>query len=241
MAFYEKQAVNLSVTPWRISVPSLTVSPRTITQAGRPSSTRYPDFVPANYTELFDHYYPYVRGIVFKSGIDSQSCADVTMSILEKFFAHDVLADFNPEFTSTHGGVTRKAMFRTFLSGFVKIYVRHHRDRQIITKAREAISLDAPAGDDNTWMDYYGETHVDTYDQLMIEDAVLTVQDHLATLSDPRGRCEMLDLFNMTLEHSVTYGSPNVEILSQYFEVSETTIRNRLKALRAEIHEVFES
>jgi len=215
-----------------------------LTNTREPS--KYPDFVPTTFSELFDHYYSYVSTLVFKSGIDDQNVEDVTMSILSKFFENDVLSDFNPDFTSHYNGITRKAVFRTFLSGFVKIYVRHYRDRQQINKQRSAISADAlvcanTAGGSTsevTWMELNGPSLVDTYDDLETTDLINTVRTHLQQMSKTKERCPLTALFEATLVHANLYGKPMIDILAEQFEVSETTVRNRLSQLRSQIHEV---
>ena len=210
---------------------------------GTREPSKYPDFVPTTYTELFDHYYAYVSTLVFKSGIDDQNVEDVTMSILSKFFENDVLSDFDPTFTSHYNGVTRKAVFRTFLSGFVKIYVRHYRDRQQINKQRSAISADAlvcaniGSCSEVTWMELNGPSLVDTYDDLETTDLINTVRSHLRQMAKTKERCPLTDLFEATLVHANLYGKPMVDSLAEQFGVSETTVRNRLSQLRTEIHE----
>lgn len=206
------------------------------------------DYVPTSFEDMFTHYYDYVVRLVATSGIEFQSAEDVAMTILEKFFAKGVLEDFNPEFTTEHGGVTRKAVFRTFLSGFVKTYVRHYVDRQRKQGEREGLSLDTPvfsyydSGEPVTWADYLGPRYVEEFESLHQQELVERIRTKLQ-VSDPRNaqdQCDMLAFFNAVLQQTFDLGKVNAIKLSKQFGVSDTTIQNWLKRLRSEVGAVVE-
>lgn len=202
-----------------------------------------PDFVPADYSELFQHYYGFVKALVIKYDILPNNVEDVSMAILEKFFQNDVLRDYDPEFTSTHDGVVRKALFRTFLSGFVKSYVRHHRERQYTTSAREPIIVDGVLlvnGESIPWRDVhaYALSREDSHDEMYDAELVESIRVHLKTVQS-FSRCPLPDLFEACLAHAEWFGRPDTKQLALQFEVSENTIRARMKALRGHVGEVL--
>lgn len=206
------------------------------------------DFVPESFDELFSHYYVFVVKLVQTFGIDRQNSEDVAMTILSKFLEKDALSDFNPEFASNHNGVTRKAVFRTFLSGFVSVYVRHYRDRQQLQLKREGISHDAPAftfdsGEPMTWMDYIGPRYYEEFEDLADRELLASIRTHLAT-TKPRNaqdKCDLPLFFEMTLQQTREHGEVRTEELAELFDVSKTSIQNWLRRLRTEVNGVIEA
>lgn len=210
-----------------------------------PRRKRTPDYLPEDYSDLFTNYYAYVSSLVFGAGIDPQNVEDVTMAILTKFFENDVLADYDPDHTTSHGGVTRKAVFRTFLSGFVKLYVRHYRERQTTTSNREPLLCNQPVRDgsnsfgETDWVELFGPPVVESYDDLQMGDAISTVRARLADLPGD-SKCSIADLFEAVLAHLRDYGKPDIAQLANQFEVSQTTVRVRLARLKDEMHVAFD-
>lgn len=201
------------------------------------------DFVPSNYAEMFDHYYGYIRALVVKAHIDYQDVDDVSMSILTKFCEKDVLKDFDPHY---HADVARKALFRTFLSGFVLIYLRHYVNRQWVNQKRELLYLDIP---DPTTSGSAGESwgeHSGLLNEAAVQgewDASTLVQDiRKRLLSEPAvQKCPLQDLFDECVRQISTADRTNVDQLAETFGISATTVRTRLRELRAIVGEVIAS
>lgn len=206
------------------------------------------DYVPETFEDMFDHYYDYVVRLVASSGINFQNAEDVAMTILVKFFEKDALHDFNPEFTTEYGGITRRAVFRTFLSGFVKTYVRHYRDRQRLQQEREGFSLDAvlfvysDSGQPATWMDVEGPQYEENFDSLHAQDLVQSIRAHLATVPkrNIQDKCDLPAFFEAVLEQTYIGGKVDIHALSDKFNVSLPSIQNWLKRLRTEVSSVVE-
>ena len=206
------------------------------------------DYVPVSFEDMFSYYYEFVVKLVGHFGIDRQNSEDVAMTILTKFFEKDVLSDFNPEFTTQYGGVTRKAVFRTFLSGFVRTYVRHYKDRQVIHKRREGFSVDTPmfnysdTGEAVTWMDYLGPRYYEEHEDLEEADLVRAIRERLA-LTKPRNaqdQCNMTEFFERVLQQVYETDHVDTAVLAEEFGVSKTSIQNWLKRLRSEVSVVVE-
>ena len=202
-----------------------------------------PDFVPADYSELFQHYYGYVQALVIKSDIVPDNVEDVTMAILEKFFQNDVLKDYDPSYTSHHGGVVRRAVFRTFLSGFVKTYVKHHRERQFTHATREPIIVDGTVvvnGSPVPWAEVHSESfgQEDSLDAMFDIDLVNSIRSHLKA-ADVFQKCPLPALFEACLDHAEWFGRPDTKQLALQFEVSENTIRARMHVLRGHVEAVL--
>lgn len=205
--------------------------------------------VPQDFSEMFDRYYDYVVRLVAQSGIDFQNAEDVAMTILTKFFEKDALSDFDPEYTTEYGGVTRKAVFRTFLSGFVKTYVRHYKDRQRLQAQREGFSTDtvmftyAESGEYATWMDLNGPTYEETHEELHAQDLIVAIRTHLATVPprNAQDQCNLAALFESVLVQTYEDGSVDTAALATQFSVSKTSVQNWLKRLRAEVSIVVEA
>ncbi len=204
--------------------------------------------VPSSFEEMFATHYDYVVRLVAQSGIDFQNAEDVAMTILTKFFEKDALNDFDPEFTTEYGGITRKAVFRTFLSGFVKTYVRHYRDRQEVTRLREGFSVDtvmftyADSGEPATWMDLQGPSFEEKYEDLAEQDLLASIRSRLqhSTPRNSQDQCNMPEFFEAVLRQTYAEGRVDTAALAEEFGVSKTSIQNWLKRLRSEVSSVIE-
>jgi len=200
------------------------------------------NYVPQDYTDLFENYYTYVTRLVSKNGIDPLNAEDVAMSILSKFIENDVLADFDP----TYGN--REAKFSTFLGGFVSLYVRHHRERQIVRRVREPIIMDLPEAQGKskhgmgTWGEYHSKPTVETYDDLYGDDLAQVIRKHLLTL--PTGsrarKFTLVDLFDVLVEQVKNLGEHNYPAAAAALGVTPPAVRNALPALRAAVRVALE-
>lgn len=208
---------------------------------------RTPDssFVPTDFDDLFRNYYIYTVRLVSKAGIDFQNAEDVASIILTKAFEHGLIADFDP--TAEYNG--RKAVFTTFLAGFVLKYVRHYRDRQKLQLTREGQSTDVEitvpgksSSEPTIWIDEYGPTMEETYDDLHHSDFLVTVRAHLTTAALGRkdSQLNLTAFFNAIAEQVEVHGQINTSELMDQFSVSRTTIHNWMSRLRDEVGFVVE-
>lgn len=210
------------------------------------ASRLHGNYVPESFEDMFSHYYEFVVRLVASFGIDFQNAEDVAMTILTKFFEKDVLSDFNPEFTSEYSGVTRKAVFRTFLSGFVRSYVRHYLDRQTTHRVREGFSVDTPvftfpeSGDTQTWMEYAGPKYHEEFEDLHEEDLLLSIRARLRRRQNHnvQDHCDMPVFFERVRQQIYEQGKIDTLQLAEDFGVSKTSIQNWLKRLRVEVSAV---
>lgn len=202
------------------------------------------DFVPTTFSDMFQHYYPYVVKLVAKMGIDQQSTEDVAMTILTKFYEKDALSDFDPTFQTSHGGVVRSAKFRTFLSGFVVTYVQHYRTRQTKQAYRECISTDQPSNqfEGLTWLDFHGPSVTDNHEDLEEQDLLRGIRAHLleSSSSNNQDRCNLPEFFEAIQTQLEVLGKIDVAALSVTFGVCNASVRNWIKRLRTEVSKVIE-
>lgn len=146
---------------------------------------------PKDYGELYTHYFPMMRAIVFKAGINSGDVEDVASEILLKFMEKDALSWFDPdrindagEKPRTKGPRFRPARFSNLLRSFTATYCMQYLDKQRNLARREPdfAKLDAPASNasdgerDSTW----GEVNQDRWHPVDMEQAV---EAHLTLVS----------------------------------------------------------
>lgn len=215
--------------------------PTTLAPAN-PSPRTRTDVVPATFDELYRHYYSYVVRYVIALGIEPRNAEDVAQTVLQKFFEKDVLSDYDPDHYVEAEGRTRKAMFGTFLSGFVRLYVRHYRDRQWVLQKREGTSLDTSSRDDDgkdgSNSDFLsGVTFEEQHEDLHFIELVTGIRAHLSTVAprNAQDQCNMVDFFNAVLQQTYEDGKIDTEALKEQFGVSKTSIQNWLKRLRNEV------
>lgn len=196
------------------------------------AATLSENYVPTDFSDMFEHYYPYVVALVRRRGILPQSAEDVAMTILTKFFEKNALEDYRPEFTTAHDGIVRSARFPTFLSGFVLAYLRHYQHRQGVHLRRESMALeDAPLS--FLWSQ-------GTFEETEAQDFITSVTRHLQKIPPtPRSKVAMADLFEAIVRQVELTGDISVTELAQTFGVSATSVRNWLAVLREEIGEVI--
>lgn len=200
-------------------------------------------YVPTDYSDLFQTYFPYVKFLVSRGGIDPLNVEDVAMTVLSKFLEKDALADFDPEHTVSYGGVDRKTVFSTFLTGFITIYLRHYRDRQNIQRSRERIVLDMHTRsvekmiEQQTVGDLIIPPTVETYEDLYTNDLEQHILRHLRSLPDD-GRTRKISLESLFLrvaEQVRVRGDYHVPTLAKDMNVSVALVRNWMVKLKAEI------
>lgn len=200
---------------------------------------RQSDYVPVDNADLFAHFYPLITRLVANTpGIEGQDVENVAMTLVEKIVEKDVLSDYNPNFTSSHDGVTRPAAFATFLSGFVLAYVRYYGQRQRLRAKREGFSIYSEVGHSSAqWIDLFGPSIEDEHDDLDVADLIAAIHAHLIALPpNRRARVSLDDLFAAIVEQVlVANGRMDVPALARLFAVSQNTIRNWVHRLREEI------
>lgn len=165
------------------------------------------------------------------------------MSILTTFFEKDVLSQYSPDHISVRKEAQKHAKFRTLLSGFVAIYVRHYRDRQGKLIHREGFSTETPVslgGESNsetTWIEVAETSRVVDHYELEAQDFLQQIRVHLHSVPplNSQDLCKLDVLFEAILIQTEDIDKVNVAELSEKFEVSKTTIQNWLVRLRREV------
>jgi DNA-directed RNA polymerase specialized sigma24 family protein len=208
-------------------------------------SSRVAEFVPADYTEFYNHYRTYLLRIMRSSGILEDEVEDVAHTILIKFIQHDVLKDFDPDYTTVYKGQVRKARFSTFLSGFVYKYLRHHKEMQDKRLQREPVIMDTPASDDSgeTLGDFLAPAQPLDVDDFETLEALSSIRAQLCELEIPSrsGRMDLPLFFDLILIQVEEHGRVDTKELAELFSVSTTTIREWLQRIRPFFQEAFTS
>lgn len=200
------------------------------------------DFVPSDYNEFFSHYYGYVLRLVRSMGIADGNVEDVAMSLIRTFYERDALSSYQEDYWEREG-VRRRAVFRTFLSGFVAAYIPHYRDKQKKALTREPISLDASLPDaeegdsEHTWMSQLAPVYTEEFEDVMFMDLIHRVRSHLTTVErrNKQDQCDMLLLFDLALLQSKEQGKVSTVELAEMFGVTRYSIQKWLIRLRAEV------
>ncbi len=200
-------------------------------------------FVPKNFEEMYQHYYVYVLKLVVSQGIDYQSADDVAQTLFMKMDELGLVDQFDAE--KTFNG--RKALFASFIGGFVLKYVRHYRHRQTITQEREPNLVDKLVGNNGKhtatsqqgtrWIDVHGPVFEEEYTEVNDDDFRRSIRKHLA--SAPKGRkdsqLDLVALFNEVDRQVTEDGKYSTTLLMEKFSVTRTTIHNWLERLRIEV------
>lgn len=213
----------------------------------KPMTRTVTNFVPSDFAELYAHYYAYVAKLVIRFGIPMAEAEDVTQSILLTFYEKDALSDFDPERFNEYQGRLRKAVFGTFLSGFVRAYVRHYRTRIEVHAGREGLSVDMPIksldGDARTLYDLLADPVEENYDDLMDAELLAQVRAHLSAWKPqrPQSLLNMPLFFEVILDQLAEKDRVDASELAELFGVSTTSVQNWLKQLRSEIQKVIEA
>jgi len=198
---------------------------------------------PADYAELFEIYYDYVVTLVRRMGIEESRKEDVASEILLRFMERDFLAEFDPTMVFHYDGQDRPARFKSFLTKFVLIYVRGHKDKQQRQSGRELLICDRPIGAnaDATWIDVFGDA-VDGADAdvlaVLDEQALVDqLRDYVAAV--PRrsqfDTCDLVKLFDAVVAQVREEGAWNVTELRRQFGISSTAMHSWLWWLRTNL------
>jgi hypothetical protein len=221
-----------------ISYPTTDTSQQERSASGKRTLPLPPaSFVPASDAEVYQHYFRFIVALVIKNGIEQENAEDVAMTVLTTFIEKGVLADFDPDRIIEYNGVIRKAVFRTFLSGFVQTYTMQHRKKQAKSRYREPFSGDQNSpGVEQSWFDRYGESVSDVAEQDPVDGDVMIqrIRAHLATIK-PRHRqdhCNLLDLFDALLRQYDEHGRYSPKLISEEFGVSKNTAVARIARLK---------
>lgn len=207
------------------------------------------NIIPTDYADLFREYYQYVTLLVRKAGIPEIEAEDVAMSILMTFMEKGALEDYDPERIVVRNGVERTAAFRTFLSGFVLIYVRHYRERIQTRSFREGFStetvmyVEGDTGTPVTYMDLHAPVQNEGYDDLMAEDLIVEIREHIGKIK-PRNGNDRMDLtlfFDVILDQIQEHDEVRPSELAEMFGINRSTTFNWLRSLRKEIALVVEA
>jgi DNA-directed RNA polymerase specialized sigma24 family protein len=213
----------------------------TITAAVKPPR----DYVPATFEDLFRNYYGFVTHLVRKAGIEEQSAEDIAATILAKFLEKNALEDFRPDYVSTYDGVEHKAVFTTFLSGFVMVYLRHHRERQGVRLHREPVICDMPVESHpgKNWVEL-NAPHVwdeDERAEMYHADLVRRIRERLEALPpSPRSQMNLPALFARVVEEVQQTGGYNARALAKEFGVSPWTIHKWMDRMRDEVSHLLD-
>lgn len=207
------------------------------------------DTVPSSFEEVFRQHYQYVVRLVVALGIEAQNAEDVAVAILERFFERDALSDYDPTYVVTDHGKVRPASFRTFLNGFVRVYVQHYRHTQKKVQWREPYSLDAVAytnpedGHPVTWAELRADEYIEEYDTLMAWDFARMIRSHLATIEprSARDRCDLAAILDVLVMQLETSGYIDIQALAIQFGVGRTTAQSWMTRLRSGVAESLAS
>ena len=138
---------------------------------------------PANYGELYQHYFEMMQGLVRKAGIHACAVEDVAMEILLKFMEKDALSWFDPdriidagENPRTEGPRFRQARFSNLLRSFTSTYVLQWRDKQhnLARREPEFAKLDAEVKGEkeDSGVSTWGEVHQDRWQSADMEKSI---------------------------------------------------------------------
>lgn len=192
---------------------------------------------PESYDQMFKDYFDYVCKLVGKFGIDEENREDVASSILLRFYERDFLSKFDPSLEFTHQNTIYPAKFKTFLSGFVELYVRHHRDKQMRQRVRYPLLCDEEMESGVTWLEIFAPPLPDPYapseSSLVGGDIVRAVRVKLS--NNP----VLLDFFEQVSAEVEETGKLRITHMQQRLRVSRRTISKRLAELREVIADVL--
>jgi DNA-directed RNA polymerase specialized sigma24 family protein len=201
----------------------------------RESKATTSGYTPDSFEDMFLKYYAYVVDFVHSLGIDRKDTEDVAMSILTRFYERESFDYYSPD----HKGSQEKvAAFRTFLSGFVKMYVRHYRDLQGEQKDRVPYSIDKLMFEDTTYAEHPSNAVEDSHLALLTEELFARISAHLKTLP-PLRKVNLSDFFDAVTTQVKAEGVINRPQLARDFGVTTQTIMNWLKLLRVHVEHVI--
>lgn len=185
-----------------------------------------PDGTPSSYDELFDQYFDYVKGLVWKLGIRANE--DVAQEIILRFYARGFLTEYNPAVVS-HG---KQTSFKAFLRAFVERYSRHYRERQGVHDFREPVICDRPTASGKLFVEVHQKPHYDDPSAALDEQAlVLLCRERLSEVPN-RGRRDLLRLFNLIVPMVSSQEKLDRNELARQYGVSPSVISSMLIEMR---------
>lgn len=185
---------------------------------------------PADYAELYEHYFGFVRNIVIKAGIRVEDADDVTHEMLCKFMEKDALAWYDGDMMHSHAdGGKRKARFPTFLAGFVGKYVLNERDKQYRRARREVLSDETvPMADESAAHDVLAGVE--------IAEWVAQAEQHLESIP-MRGRRDLARVFRLAVQQVALDGKADRKQIARELEVSDTAVCSMFRDMRSVLDE----
>lgn len=201
-----------------------------------------PYTTPETFTEVFRDYYQHVISWVIKLGINPQNAEDIASSILMRFYERDALSFYDPDFQIQHGDVIHDAKFKPFLSSFVYRYVQHYREREQTHMNREGLSLNAPAGEGETWADILLPSYEDQYDGLELAEVLAAIWKRISLPDVNLGTKKTSPqlLFGLMLYQIEERGVTDAEELALLYGVSAVAVKKWRIKLRTYIAEALE-
>lgn len=210
---------------------------------------------PADYAELFEHYYPLMLKVVASAGIEYRDVPDVAMDILARFIEKDGIAYYDPdkvhdvgENPNIPGARFRKAKFAAMLRGFTSTYVLQYRDKQIIRHRREPWRNEMPVyskeGELRTWIEAHHESAsydnlADVEVSLQIVRALKRARQILIAEKDTPTR-DYGRLVDVCLAHGVLEGKVTRKMVVAELGVSASTATHMLSDLRTTLKDLLQ-
>ena len=200
--------------------------------------TRSADAVPADYDELHRMYRQYMTSLVLQGGIDPQQADDVVSLIMEKLLSRDIIRLYNPDQYMRASGTTVPPMFRTFLTAFVRAYLRHHVHRQRLTAWREPLTIDGDARDgdgvtelpNTVWAEPPASAEDDALDELEPDDELAPLRARLSGYDcGEHTAVEVLDAAAASVNVS---GTVSTKMLALRLGISRALAEQQLHRLR---------
>lgn len=203
-----------------------------------------PTVVPTKFEEVFRDYYAYVVNICMKAGIDPQDAEDSASYILAKFYERDMVSEYDPDYQTTYQGKAHGVKFPSYLSGFVLLYLRHHKDRQRIHQAREGLSLDTPLDDETTLADFLLSPITPHFTEELEKEELVAFIHRRLIQPDVRFRSNNTTptlLFGLMVDQVNEYGQLNIPELAELHQVTERLAYSWVAKLRPYIREAVEA
>ncbi len=176
--------------------------------------------VPSNDAEVFKDYFSLIKWHVAKAKISDGAVEDYAMLLMERFIEHGLLKQYDPS----------RANFRTFLSGFVKSYLRHFKEQDLKHAERTYLSTDYTVGEDKDTLilDLQGYHAPDQIEEAEAEISLARIRAKLVQENEEK----LLLFFDVLMLQMKEHGKLDVSELTELFGVSSQTIYNWKKRLR---------
>ena len=189
-----------------------------------------PESVPADYTELVEGYFDYVRAICRKMGVREDQ--DAAQTILLKFYERKFLSVYDPEYRSEYDGVIRRPKFSTFLGTFVARYCLHLRERESTQLKRESLVGVSVGAAETIWIE---EADLSTFEEAQIEEQVIAAINARLEALPVRGRRDLKAMFAEIVVQARDSGKIDRKALGKKLGLGSTTIGSMIQELRGEV------